>query len=324
MLAKVVFASLASYAASARWKRSASVNLSAVPQGNLDDFGLDVSLWEGQDEPDATYPQAQKPTTLVNNSGKSEGGAPAVVLLGLFNTGTNLMEKLLRKNFPGPRDYRGGHSIWKHGKPAHIKRELAWRGKAGALKDAVTVAVVRDPLSWTQSMRKAPYDLGNCMKREDWPSTPCLFPAPQTHPSTIWTSATVSHTSSFMVENYESVWNDWTAEYGNLMEMGFGKVVVTSYEEIVLDTEAVLGRVAEAMELPAPQKLKQQMAPAKYHGKPNGRMQALEKLRTKSYLNLYTDEQRYEVCYRFNQTLMHAYQYHDCDTWILATNTSTR
>lgn len=285
---------------------------------DLDDYGLDEATWDGLDDPSSSLKlKPQKVIGFANRTGLRAKEHPKVLMLGLFNTGTNLLQKLLEKNFGGIHDLRGDLEIWKHIKPSHLRSQLKAIGKPNQLKDALILAVVRDPMSWLQSMRKAPYDLGACMRRSDWPTAGCTFPAPHWYTSSIlYPDKTLAHKEAFQVQNIESVWNDWGTEYNNLEHIGLGKTVVVTYEEMVMDTEGVLGRIAAALGKPAPKKVEQQHGPAKFHGNSLGRLAAIQKLESKSYLKTYTDKQRHQVCDRLDKALMHKRLYHDCDTWL--------
>jgi len=294
---------------------------------DVDDFGLDESAWLGLEEENASVfeplpglappgpPGAVSAANVTVQSG-SLGGAP-VLVMGMFNTGTNLLTKLLSINFGIHNS--AAHGVWKHIKPQHLKQQLAERGMSDVLRarGTVAIAIVRDPMSWIQSMRKAPYDLRGCMGKLDWSTSSCTFPRPRVPGSTIQVFNTISHESDFYVPNVEWVWNQWNSEYDQLASVaGFapGKTVVVTYEEIVLDTMGALGKIAAVIGRPAPARVKQIFAPAKSHGSPNGRMQAINKLKTKPYLDAYSPMQRQQACERLNKQLMHSHGYHDCDS----------
>jgi len=286
-----------------------------------EDFGLDEDTWLGlereeEEEASAALPQRlplahAQPSLAVNVSHPPP--EQRIAHMGLWNTGTNLLWKLLHKNFGPIRHSRKiGPKGSKHSKPTDAVE--CYQDKPGAFKDMVTVAMVRNPLSWIQSMRKAPYPFESCASSNRWNS------------SDLWATADCKfnvrclnplrpYTREVHVSNIEFVWNEWTSQYNRLHQLGFGAPVVISYEELVLDTAGALSKIAAAMRVPAPTVVKQQYEPAKRHGKPSGHAAAVMKLETKSYLNMYTEETRREVCARLNRTLMRAHGYHDCDGW---------
>lgn len=321
MLAALLACGLLGLCRGARVKAPAAAVAEAV-----DDFGLDENVWLGLEDDNASGfeplpglappgpPGAVSAANVTVQSG-SLGGAP-VLMMGMFNTGTNLLAKLLSLNFG--IHHTSANGIWKHIKPEHLKQQLAEKGMSGVLQAGGTVgiAVVRDPISWIQSMRKAPYDLRGCMAQFDWSTSSCTFPRPRVQGSTIWAHG-ISHESDFHVQNIEWVWNEWNSEYDQLASVaGFapGKTVVLTYEELVLDTVGALGKIAAVLGRPAPTSVKHIFAPAKTHGQANGRMQAIAKLRNKPYLRSYSKVQLQQVCERLNKPLMLSHNYHDCDS----------
>jgi hypothetical protein len=283
-----------------------------------EDFGLSENEWFGLEQDDErVLNQTLNQTVNMAAAGSNASTVcdPDVLIMGLFNVGTNLLNKLLNLNGLTKGHCDACMNLWKHVKPSLLYERFEREGRPNVLKyrDVATVMIVRDPMSWLQSMRKAPYDLQPCMWGTDWPTRSCTFPPPRVQGSTVWGS-TISHSHPFPVANVEAVWNEWTTQYHALGNYGFAsdKTIIVSYEEIVLDTEGTLARIAKTLGKPAPVSMKQVQAPAKNHGQPNGRIQALAKLRQKSYLHDYSDIQRREACRLLNKNLMKSHGYSDC------------
>jgi hypothetical protein len=265
---------------------------------DVDDFGLDQSVWLGWEEPDDPAELQNVTGALASSSSSSHaaavnitnGGGPPLLMLGLHNTGTNLLARLMEMNGIGSPPFHAGLKIWKHVRPDLLEARFRKEGRLDDLKKGglVTVVVIRDPMSWIQSMRKAPYDLKGCLLRKNWATSPCYFPAPHKPGTSIPKfKGIVAHEETFHLDNIESVWNEWTRQYGELASYGWapGKSLMVSYEELVLDTEATLGRIAAAAGRPRPTDFKQLRTPAKSHGMANGRAMALKKLHNKPYLH---------------------------------------
>merc|ERR1719428_2338871 len=149
------------------------------------------------------------------------------------------------KNFPTAHWGPGKTSFWKHAKPSAMSRLKPTLQSSGV----VGVAVIRDPMSWLQSMRKAPYDLRNCFTNYNWLTAPCTLPAPCVPPST--NCVHPAHSGPMHMTNVEAFWNEWTKDYDALGKFGFTSFVVVRYEDIVLDTQGVLAAIAKAGGLPA-------------------------------------------------------------------------
>jgi hypothetical protein len=272
------------------------------------DFGLSALDWDGADE--------------VANAGNATSNASFAifetasrkyVLAGQYNTGTNLLAKLVNLNFNGlqheDQNFHGpaaGYDsyFWKHTKPSNMKpgvrADIESRGVAA-------LVMVRDPMSWLQSMKKAPYDLAGCINRYDWLTAPCSTPSTYAE----WKGHVPQN--QIHLNHIEAHWNEWTRDYRHMKDFGFSDAVVVRYEDLVLDTEAQLARIASVLKLPAPAAVQQIHAPAKNHGAPNGRAAAILKLKNKPYLNSYTPAQKNAVCERLDKGLLQAMHYtEDC------------
>merc|ERR1719506_2098195 len=158
-------------------------------------FGLDASTWSGDDAEGIVHGRPQVVLPLLNSTTPAQKGKD-VFVLGQFNTGTNLLEKLFMQNFHyAVKEHVRTVKVWKHLRPT----ELAGLGVA---KDAVLLVCLRDPLSWLRSMRKAPYDLKNCLD-----STP--------HGIRLYTMPKVE------LHGLADYWNRWMDEYEELPRQGF-------------------------------------------------------------------------------------------------------
>eukprot|EP00928_Gymnodinium_smaydae_P096120 TRINITY_DN8424_c0_g1_i7.p1 TRINITY_DN8424_c0_g1~~TRINITY_DN8424_c0_g1_i7.p1 ORF type:complete len:331 (+),score=58.52 TRINITY_DN8424_c0_g1_i7:74-1066(+) len=260
---------------------------------------------------------------------------PLVVqVIGLQNTGTNLMETAVEMNFPGravlTSDVGGG--MWKH---SNIN--FTWQTNEGAEiirqefqeKHIRTIATVRDPLSWLVSMRKAPYDMMPCLSatgfslpyvvREDWLTHECYCTCPTAVPAPLVSypeldDADVQHclpkfnrTMSSLVE----VWNQWNAAYSASSEFGFPELLIVRYEDMVLTPEPVLQRVADYLDLPLPATALVPEDAAKSHGDPNGRAAAMEKIRQRTFLSGYQDGDVEGICSRLDERVLMRFDYRD-------------
>ena len=95
--------------------------------------------------------------------------------------------------------------------------------------------MVRDPLSWLQSLKKAPYDLKRCTKKEDWLTAPCATPKTFTdwiaHPDPLASIPPpkflyVPFPGRPALPNLESFWNEWTRDYTHMADFGFADSLV--------------------------------------------------------------------------------------------------
>jgi len=264
------------------------------------DFGLSALIWDGLDL--ATGEAADNATGAAANATgfASVQATQQYVLAGQFNTGTNLLNTLVQLNFPGAFQDKQKVYFWKHKKPS----DLTYVQRANLANKGVALVMIRDPLSWLQSMKKAPYDLRACVTRYDWLTAPC---------STPWNYAELHDTKPVHLSNIEAYWNEWTRDYQHMTDFGFSGAVVIRYEDLVLDTEGQLQRIAHAMNLPAPSTVRQVHGPAKSHGNANGRAAAISKLKNKQYLDQYTWAEKNAACSRLDKGLLRDFKYDgDC------------
>jgi hypothetical protein len=263
---------------------------------------LDDLPWDGIDTDEA---EEAEHSALGLFMSPSVVETQSFLILGPFNTGTNLLRSLVRRNFgvfPDNMSDKEHWILWKHSRPAYAVQDV---------DDKAIVVMVRDPLSWLQSIRKAPYNFEPCMKgwgtMKRWLTNPCEMKTNTTSNASLLVHPSVA------LPNLESFWNLWYEEYAQFTTKTSNSVVFVRYEDLVLNPEGELNRVATAIGAAPVAQLKHVDQPAKHHGKPNGRAVALEKLQTKSYLELYSPTERSQACARLNRDLMHDYHYADCD-----------
>jgi len=266
---------------------------------------LDAGTWAG-DEAEAELDRHEVALPSLNRSTTQRH----VVILGQFNTGSNLLKKLFQQNFHYSTDqYVHGTRVWKHLRPAELSKVITTR-------DLVLLVVLRDPLSWLQSMRKAPYDLRDCVRgatlandtrRKDgfWIDQPCALKSKR--------FATYTMPSVDLGGGLADYWNLWTREYDDLPSFGFDRVVLIRYEDLVLRTDDVLAEIGGAISLQPPASAVHVNGPAKPHGRATGRAEAVMKLNSKSYLRAYSPAELAEACGALDRALMREHGYTDCD-----------
>ena len=105
--------------------------------------------------------------------GAQANRTPGVQVLGMFDSGTNLLHALVDRNFPADVRVMGGCAqggFWKHWPPqAFLGDEVnrfmmpgnPVKDSRGALK---VIALVRAPLSQMSSWKKAGYNIKQCVR----------------------------------------------------------------------------------------------------------------------------------------------------------------
>lgn len=294
LFANVLLVSLATTAA-AKFDRAPTGFLQVNRSRQMSSYYND--LWDGMD---------------VSAGGKSTyvGSATAKVqfkVMGMFNTGTNLLTELLKRNFPDANVVSGGPgdgcSFWKHSSLPVLKQHSPLSLNACKNDKIVGLTMIRNPMSWLRSMKHRAYNLHACTLGSNWLERPCTFPA-----------STPSFLGGKRYDNIESIWSSWTGDYELLALYGFDNNLLIKYEELVEDTTTIFNKIAALTGLQIPDYLEQvhvNMAPGRNH-ELNARQKALEKIRTKSYLSQYHGEQIYEACTRLDKSMMHKHGYNDC------------
>lgn len=198
------------------------------------------------------------------------------MLLGPFDTGTNLFQTTAEMNFPQMRQVE----IWKHTLTDvdRIANKVQMNLPSGRKRsNTVVVAMLRSPISTIVSWKKAPYDLDDCLNRA-WVNLdkPCdgFF-------NVISNPSSRTRFTSIM-----DVYNKYVQQYLDLKAAKvFKEVLLINYEDLVLDPLRVMQEFARASNITVPQSIQLIERPAKNFGKPVGRQEAIKKIHEREYLH---------------------------------------
>jgi len=210
---------------------------------------------------------------------------------GLFNTGTNLLSILLTQNCEFKslkgKDYNG--RMWqvpwgKHNPVGARGAHLApmFKGKGVNFEDVLPVVIVKDPLTWINSMCKNRYAAQWNQKHVDCPNF--LDDKGGQIPVTVrfgdkdWGSRVYS--------GLIGMWNDWYNEYHDTKE--FPRIIVR-YEDVLFRPEEIVNDICTCAGGTMKPNFINQEATAKNHGTGNGKKQSEKK---------YGDEERRVVGYK--------------------------
>ena len=279
-----------------------------------DTDALEMSLWQGLEAEDHIQYAHMEP--------RGSGAQPEanIEILGLQDTGTNLLVSMLLLNFgqrlryydwSNPKNATGNFraGLWKHAN-LRVKYEAEPQDVDVLSRENVTgLIMVRDPLSWLQSMRKAPYELGYCVMWSDfaeskWLVRKCKHPHPAGFQSIV---------NKTVFANMEEIWNNWTQAYHHADRYGFKSHLVIRYEDLIRDPFDQLDRIAAHLGIAHPQPWEIRSSSAKSHGESLGRRAALQKLRYKNYLDEYFPNQTTIACRLLDAAMMLEYNYLDCE-----------
>lgn len=297
--------------------REALASLSREGQETVvEDFArFDEELWDGLDIEEVALQRMH-----ANEFGSRTVGATSqaganrnVHVLGLQDTGTNLLYQMLMINLGShltfydsttltPHgQYRTG--IWKH---SNIKELYDYNASAlERMSDDKVVAfmMVRDPMSWLQSVSKAPYELSSCTGGQDWLTRPCLHRVP----------AGYNQAPPKQFSNLEEVWNAWTSAYEHYYKNGLERGLVIRYEDLVLEPERTMDVIAAKLNMDKPDSgWSIAEKSAKYHGDSHGRLEAIKKIESKSFLSSYVGSEVEDSCARLDPKLLDLLTYKSC------------
>jgi len=292
-------------------------------------YSADGLLWDGIDmldvddssenfrlfgQMDTSHFGAAQELKSVHASTKNKA-AVNVQILGLQNTGTNLLFTLFEKNFVGQVVFYDGsyvekHGVWKHSNLGMIEAYSPQALDRMNEENVIPVVLVRNPLSWLQSMRKAPYELRDCVQGDDWLVKECRHPWPigDTEGAEVIGSHTYLHLSG--------VWGRFTETYAPSLGNKFTKSLILSYEDLVMHTEDTIHFIALALNLTAPDVIDIVQEPAKTHGDPLGHDVAKAKIQKREFLRFYSEEELVTVCDQlmFFSNLLLEYNYDECSS----------
>eukprot|EP00448_Togula_jolla_P011832 CAMPEP_0170617980 /NCGR_PEP_ID=MMETSP0224-20130122/26713_1 /TAXON_ID=285029 /ORGANISM="Togula jolla, Strain CCCM 725" /LENGTH=302 /DNA_ID=CAMNT_0010943921 /DNA_START=83 /DNA_END=991 /DNA_ORIENTATION=+ len=264
------------------------------------------SIWDGLDTEDDTYLSAMVEANVID---LNSANRKQIQVMGLQDTGTNLLTAMLRSNFQNQitlwdsthvDETRG---LWKHANAGAIVEQVPDIVAPLAERQVSVIAMIRDPLSWLQSIHKAPYEFSSCVSGDDWLQRSCTHRVPCGYRNN-GTSETYS--------NLVSVWAHWTRSYGRLKKVGVKHVLAIRYEDLVLYPEQVMNEIATSLKLKPPPTISLVTAPAKSHGEAVGREAAMAKINEQSFLADFKTDSLSMVCKQlkpFRKVLdFHSYQ----------------
>lgn len=253
-------------------------------------------LWQGMDVDEGTFAVDQMVfRQAIGAVEKRVCGKGNTLIVGPFDSGTNLMQMLVQRNFPSvvlpchcseastPR-------FWKHSNSGPLEFKNAVQ-RAGLNPAAVKVIVLlRSPLSQAVSWRKAPYNLEPCTAKlyDRWKfycSARIAASVDLCKPRSPFGLST-DDTRPVGFQNTIEVYNAYVRQYLSLASSGwFSGVHIVTYEEILYQPEAVIEELARFLEAPMPVNVDICSAPAKGHGNAHGRDLALQMYRQRPWLH---------------------------------------
>lgn len=257
-----------------------------------------------------------------------------VQILGMFDSGTNLLRALLQANFPDVQVKTHCHDggIWKHTPPSELitnaSRDLLLK-EANPLRAAPArsrlLAVVRSPVAHLLAWKRAGYELKRCIKKrgdhknggarwivERCRMGPIVFTSDIQCPIKRICHAMCKTTAqAWLFASTVDIWNMYGEGYLHLADAGYPVKVVT-YERLVLETGAVLARIATFLNRTLKGRPEVIHQKAKTHGHSVGRASAIRTIQRREWLRYVREEDLAEICARLDYRLLRQFQYDDC------------
>eukprot|EP00440_Ansanella_granifera_P046660 gb/GFBE01050529.1/.p1 GENE.gb/GFBE01050529.1/~~gb/GFBE01050529.1/.p1 ORF type:complete len:489 (+),score=72.92 gb/GFBE01050529.1/:1-1467(+) len=255
-----------------------------------------------------------------------------VQILGMYDSGTNLLADTIMLNFPVcDAKYEGASSqtlrpvtdvcvrlggLIKHSNPlsllgAALGQEVhhfnSSMQEINSKNAVLIVAMVRDPLSQLTSWRKAAYEMVHCIRNttdwtylDRWITPNCTFDQHGQRENNRNTGRAGGNFTSL-----PDVWNSYVQGYFSLRAHGgYKHVEILRYEDLVMNTTRIVHRLATLMSLEPPDRIALETGFAKAHGYPRSRTTAAARIRGKQYIDDFLPEELTLACERLNHTLM--------------------
>jgi len=243
-------------------------------------------LWDGVDLPEEVLAVLSSQKQVLQTRSKSTA---KWVLLGPFDSGTNLFNMSVQSNLPqlGEAEFKKKDlRIWKHtlNGPNAITTTLQQQIAPLTLKSVVLVIMVRSPLSLISSWKKASYNLFPCVfgQYADM-NRPC-----EAKVNCMWEGRCGEDNFTAPFYSFAStadIYNTYLGQYRQLQkDKRFKHVMLVTYEDMVLNPKAVMKKFAQAMDFVVDKVLHVVDEPAKDHGDAVGRAEALTKLESRPWL----------------------------------------
>lgn len=256
-----------------------------------------------------------------------------IVVLGFYESGTDVVVDLLEKNLDYPnwgkackddsKQLCGRH--WKHVYPRHLPTVEKLRMEAGfeGFSEAVAVVVVRHPFSQLRSMRRRQEEV--VCNGAEWGH--CVYNAPTWHKfpgdrEDVSPCTEEGEKVGACWANVVEAWNSYMKAYASLSKSGiFHATIILRYEDLVEAPWRAVLRVSWVASVPrispdpaSPQQARFQDDPVGFDTE--GRLshsQALEKLSSLDYGENITCEEWQGMCDRLDPELLNAHGYYGCD-----------
>jgi len=312
-------------------------SLELQPPVHFDDQSINL-LWNGMDLPAfdmpvhattflakhmSQQPAIRKPSFCDLGDGVPSPNKRAIHIFGLQNTGTNLLLSMLIQNFGYGNDNQDGaleiydatddlfHGFWKHASVELVGERFPECLSLLASRAVIPLVMVRNPMSWLQSMRKAPYEMCNCTIGDDWLNKECWHQVPDGN-STCAIKCWNSTQPSTRYPRLQSVWSSWMSGYHAFSRFGLPDPLFVHYEDLVQDPVAIMTQIAARLNLTLPSEVIIMEGPAKTHGFSSGREEALDKITSRGYMNMYSTTEQLQACASLDQGVMQRHLYDDC------------
>jgi hypothetical protein len=278
----------------------------------LDSYGLSAETWMGMDE-------KPRPAALVATRGRSktkrDNHRIRFKIMGHYNTGTHLIRELLVTAFGASADVADPNEVgfsdctfWKHSPLRRVPEENI---EPCNRSNVIGIAMVRNPLSWLQSLHGCPYDLNDCVQGEDWLVRSCTYPA--------GIVSLMPQLQGVSYANVEDIWNQWTEDYTFLRPQLFNRSMVLTYEEVVLNTHEILKQIASLANLRLPKHMQKVSQLMQNQAVPwaaeteNQREIAAQKIKTSEFVNSFESTELDHMCTHLDSEAMRRYGYTYCN-----------
>lgn len=298
-------------------------------------------LWQGEDLSDYDH----NLILMGHNVQKNVGSTPAVAVLGMFGSGTNLMTLLLQQTF-------GNHIVRQEGacKNVNIKKTRSqitcpkfWKHTHPLRVEDFDVStpyhlvlMVRNPLPQMESWRRTPFNLHSCTAiwkqcscAESCDGVHCGVEDPNVFPcgnvatdhvgnlslnfDPAYIDRRPSNSKNAPYLSLMEVWNSYVGGYLRLASTHLPvSVQIVRYEDVVLDPVAEVKKLAKATNMEVPNKVSLVTDNARsFDASSVGRKKALARIKSKEYRKHMPAINLQKMCDQLSPSLLTKLSYED-------------
>lgn len=167
-----------------------------------------------------------------------------VQIIGLFNTGTNLVASIIKNLYKCTIHSEGNTLFWKHSfvTPQFIKEQLIYSKNMGvnSANQTYFIIVIKHIDSWIDSIKKKPYTLSI---NDDDNNRKCVLKPPRNIKNIHYFLPNKDYTFDSLVE----CWNEFYTSA--IRSLPYNRTIIVRYEDLILQPHYVIKSLSSKLTL---------------------------------------------------------------------------